>query len=345
MSETNPYRVIGDHLADILEDELFGDMYESTGRNAVSPSLLAMVTIFQFQEKLPDREAAEMVAMRLDWKYALKVPLDHPGFDFSILCDFRQRILEHGKEALIFDTILKKVQALGFIRKRGKQRTDSLAVVGAVRQLSVLETVSETMRTTLVAMAKADPAWVEKAVPAIFREQYAESRPDYKLTADEREAELREAELLKTGQDGFWLLDQVEASAPKEVKELEELQVMRTVWEQRYRWVEGKVAVRDKGVKATERIVTPHDPGVRAGEKRGKKWHGEKAHVTETAEAGEPNFITDVTTGNASGGDAEALPEIRERLAEREAMPGEQYVDSGYVSGKQMAGIELRGSS
>lgn len=338
MSESNPYRVIGDHLADILQDEQFADMYESTGRYAVSPSLLAMVTIFQFQEKVPDREAAEMVAMRLDWKYALHLPLDYPGFDFSILCDFRQRILEHGKEALIFDTILKKVQALGFIKKRGKQRTDSIAVVGAVRQLSILETVSETMRTTLAAMAKTDPAWVEKAVPAIFREQYAESRPDYRLTAEEREAAL-----LQTGKDGYWLLEQVDASAPEGIKDLRELRTMRAVWEQRYHRVEGKVKVREKTIDATKLIVTPHDPGVRAGEKRGKKWHGEKVHVTETAEKGEVNFITDVTTANASSGDGESLGEIREGLAQRDLTPGEQYVDSGYVSGKQIADSEAEG--
>lgn len=337
LANGDPYRVIGDHLADILADGAFADMYEATGRNAVWPSLLAMVTLFQFLEKVPDREAARMVVTRIDWKYALHLELDYLGFDFSILCDFRQRILEHGMEALIFDTILTKVQELGFLKKR-KQRTDSMAVIGAVRTLSVLEAVSETLRTTLAAMAKADSAWLDKAVPASFRERYLESRPDYKMTEKEREAEM-----LKAGQDGFWLLEQVDASAPKEIKALEEVGVMRRVWEQRYHRVEGKVAVREKTVKATELILTPHDPGVRAGEKRGKKWQGEKVHVTETAEKGEVNFITDVTTANASGGDAQALPEIRQKLAQRELMPEEQYVDSGYVSGKQIADSEAEG--
>lgn len=313
-------------------------MYKTTGRQAVWPSLLAMVTLFQFLEKVPDREAARMVVTRLDWKYALHLPLDYLGFDFSILCDFRQRILAHGKEALIFETVLRKVQSLGFLKKRGKQRTDALAVIGAVRQLSVLETVSETLRTALRAMVKAEAGWVDQVVPAVFKDAYADSRSDYKLSEQERGVALQQV-----GQDGFWLLAQIDASASQAVRELAEVGTLRTVWAQRYHRVEGKVAVREQTVSYRELVVSPHDPGVRAGQKRGKQWLGEKVHVTETAEQGEDNFITDVTTANASSGDAEALPEIRQKLAEREATPGEQYVDSGYVSGKQMAESQAAG--
>lgn len=339
MRADNPCRVIGDALADVLSDEQFSEMYQPTGREAVSPSMLAMVTLFQFQEQVPDREAAEMVAVRLDWKYALHLPLDYTGFDFSILCDFRRRILEHGKEALVFEAILEKVKALGFIKKRGKARTDSIAVIGAVRALSILETVSETLRVAVRAIEKADPTWAGREVPASFREQYARMRPEYRLSKEEREAALRQ-----TGRDGFWLLDRIEASAPKEVREAEAVKVMQAVWEQRYDRVEGKVTTREGTADCTELIVTPHDPGVRAGEKRGKKWHGEKAHVTETAEAGKVNFITDVTTAGASSGDGEALPRIREGLARRDLSPPEQYVDAGYVSGKQMTESRAAGT-
>jgi uncharacterized membrane protein len=68
LAPTNPYRVIGEHLADILDDAQFADLYDATGRAAISPSLLALVTLFQFMENIPDREAAEQVVVRLDWK-------------------------------------------------------------------------------------------------------------------------------------------------------------------------------------------------------------------------------------------------------------------------------------
>ncbi len=328
---TNPYRVIGDQLADLLADVQFAALYKETGREAIWPSLLALVTVFQFLENIPDREAAEMVVVRLDWKYALHLPLDYAGFHYSDLCYFRQRVLEQQQEALIFEIILGKLKALGFVKKRVKQRTDSLAVLGAVRHLSVLETVNETLRLTLQTLEKTAPLWVTQTIPTSFCEQYARLRAEYRLTADERATALAQM-----GQDALWLLERIAATAPADVQALEVVTTLRTVWEQRYEQTGETVRLREKTVDCTALIVTPHDPGVRAGEKRGKGWVGEKVHVTETAEPGEPHFLTDVLTGNASGGDATALPEIRDRLAQRDALPDEQYVDSSYISGRQL---------
>ena len=340
---TNLYRIIGDQLADLVRDADFADLYDTRGRHALSPALLALVTVFQFLEDVPDREAAEAVVVRLDWKYALHLPLTYAGFDYTCLCYFRTRLRAHHREAQVFDTILTKVQALGLLKKRGKQRTASITVLGAVRQLSALETVTETLRLAVRALA-ADAVWLEQAVPASFREQYADLRPDYRLTAEEQAALFQQV-----GRDGYWLLDRLD-TAPATLRDLEAVTVLRTVWAQRYTRDAGVVRVRTELVPCTERIVTPHDPGVRAGATRGKKWQGEKVHVTETAEAaaGLPTFITDVTTANASSGDAETLAEIRRQVAARARAPAEQYVDSGYVSGQQLAqsqaaGIELVG--
>ena len=93
----------------------------------------------------------------------------------------------------------------------------------------------------------------------------------------------------------------------------------------------------------TELIRSPHDPGVRLGAKRGKTWIGEKAHVSETAEPGGPNFLTDVTTAPAPSVDSAALPTIREHLAARALTAAEQYVDAGYVSGPQLAQSQAAG--
>ena len=99
----------------------------------------------------------------------------------------------------------------------------------------------------------------------------------------------------------------------------------------------------DGGPACGERIISPHDPGARAGRKRGKGWVGEKVHVTETAEPGGPNFITDVATESAASHDTEALGGIRERLSGRGLLPEEQIVDGGYVSGQQLAASEAAG--
>ena len=136
------------------------------------------MTLFQFRENIPAREAAEQVVVRLAWTYALHLPLEDTGFDFSFLCYFRRRLLEHTQERLVFEQILGKIQALGCVKKRGKQRTDALAVLGAVRPLSALETVTETLRRAVRALAQVAPDWVAREVPASFVEAYAPSRSD-----------------------------------------------------------------------------------------------------------------------------------------------------------------------
>lgn len=344
LPQSNPYRVIGDHLADLLDDAEVAALYEPTGRAALSPALLALVTLFQYMENIPDREAAAQVVVRLDWKYALHLPLDDAGFDFSCLCYFRRRLLEHAAERLVFEQVLGKIQALGFLKKRGKQRTDSLAVLGAVRQLSTLELAWETLRLALRALSEAAPAWGARELPASFVEGYTQRQADYRLSAQEREAVLAQV-----GQDGFWLLERLEApTTPAALREAAAVAVLRTVWAQRFERAEGRVQGRKTTVDCTELIVTPHDPGVRVGEKRGRTWIGEKVHVSETAEPGEPTFLTDVSTASAASVDSAALPQIRARLEERGVLPAEQYVDAGYVSGEQLAqsqqaGIELVG--
>ena len=356
LGEGDPYRVIGEQLADLVGDAEFAELYEPRGRAALSPSLLALVTIFQFLEDLPDREAARQVVVRLDWKYALRLPLGYAGFDFSCLCYFRRRLLEHEQSRLVFEAVLARVRALGFLRKHGKQRTDSLGVVGAVRELSQLELMTEALRLALRALRTADPGWVERAVPAALVAAYLERRSDYRLGAEEREAEL-----LRAGRDAAWLLERLGAEDAAAPRGLAEVRTLAAIWEQRYERADGQVRRRAKTVDCTELIVTPHDPGVRIGQKRGHAWWGDKVHVTETIAEPPPagptapvdpadrvRFITDVTTSPAPSGDGQALAEVRDRLRERDLLPGEQVVDSGYVSGKQLAesaaaGVELVG--
>lgn len=342
LTPDNVYRVIGDHLAEVLRDEQFAGLYERTGRHAIAPSVLALVTLFQHLEQIPDREAAVLVVSRLDWKYALHLPLEDAGFDYSDLCHFRQRLLAHEEERLVFEEVLGAIQRLGFLKKRGKQRTDALAVLGAVRELSERELVSETLRLAVRDLEAADPIWLGQAVNASFREQYAHTRGDYQLSAPERARQL-----LQVGADGYWLLDRL-AQGPAGLRTLPAVTLLGEVWAQHFTRAADQVQVRPHTVPCTELIVTPHDPGVRAGQKRGKRWRGEKVHITETAEPGGPNFLTDVTTSNASSGDTEALPAIRAHLAAQDLLPAEQFVDSGYISGQQLAqsqamGIELVG--
>jgi hypothetical protein len=251
-------------------------------------------------------------------------------------------LLAHAQERRLFDTVLERIRGLGLIKARGKQRTDSIAVLGAVRDLSRLELVWETLRLALGALERAEPLWTQRQVPASFREQYVRRAMDYRLSEAERQTALREV-----GDDGAWLLERL-GEAPAAAGMLEAVQILQAVWTQQYEQQADGVRAREKIVDCPERIVTPHDAGVRLGEKRGKAWIGEKTHVTETAEPDRPNFIIDVTDANASSVDSAALPTIRTQARGRGLLPSEQYVDAGYVTGRQLAesaaeGIALLG--
>src|SRR5512135_3517774 len=100
----------------------------------------------QFAENLSDRQAAEAVRARIDWKYALSLPLNESGFHSSVLSEFRDRLLQGSLESRLLDTFLELCQQRGYLRTRGRQRTDSTHVLGAVKVLNSLELVGETLR-------------------------------------------------------------------------------------------------------------------------------------------------------------------------------------------------------
>ena len=75
LGENNVYRLIGQEIEQMLDEAVLAERYDEEGRPAINPMMLMLVTVFQFLEKLPDRMAAEMAVMRLDWKYALHLPL------------------------------------------------------------------------------------------------------------------------------------------------------------------------------------------------------------------------------------------------------------------------------
>src|SRR5215471_7481103 len=131
-------------LGQLYLDEQFAALFPTRGQPAVSPARLALALVLQYVEGLSDRQAADAVRSRIDWKYALGLELTDPGFDHSVLSEFRARLLSKDAERLLLDTLLLKLYRLGLIKQRGRQRTDSTYVLAAVRRLNRLERVGET---------------------------------------------------------------------------------------------------------------------------------------------------------------------------------------------------------
>jgi len=340
LDDDDPYKLIGDLLYEDYHDEDFADLYHKEGKPAHSPVLLALVLVFQALENLPDRKAARMVEVRDDWKYALHLPFDTDGFDASVLCDFRKRLLVHSAEARIFDQVLIQMQALGLLTPHGIQHSDSLSLYSRARDLGRLELVFETMRYTLRALLKADAEWLRAAIPTEWATRYR-----HHCRAERQSDEERALLTNVIGDDGQHLLDLVDAAdAPEGIKDAHLVSVLRTIWHQQFETIDSHVQFRSNhGIGGGERIETPYDDEARWSEKRGKGWVGYKLQVSETEDADKPHLICDIAVTEATKPDSVALADIQARQQQRQLVPRERYVDSGYVGGNTIAASRLLG--
>ena len=331
----SPYRLVGDKLYETYRDEDYLDLYSPEGKPGLSPVLLGFVTVFQDLEGLSDREAANAVLVRLDWKYALHLPLDYKGFDFSVLSEYRQRLVKHGAEGWLFERLLADLEGLGVLKRHGRQRTDSLAVLTRVRTLNRLELVVETLRVAVREIVALEEEWAQMVLPPSWEERYGE-RCVYERLNEKERAVLQQ----ETGRDGQWLLERLEEeSTPRVVRELDEVKVLREVWAQQYEVKDRReVVFREPGpYDGKTRIQTPHDPEARYSKKRDTEWIGYKVQVTETDDEDMPHLITDIAVTSSVEGDHEALGEIRARQVKRDVLPEERLGDAGYVSGATLA--------
>src|SRR5918997_6438191 len=157
----NPYLTFRDALGPLFQDEDFTALFPPCGQPGLPPWRLAVVTILQFRENLADRQAAEAVRARIDWKYLLGLELTDAGVDFSALSEFRDRLLAGSAEERLLDKLLERCQAQGLLKSRGQQRTDSTHVLAAIRVLNRLELVGETLRAALKELARVAPEWLQ----------------------------------------------------------------------------------------------------------------------------------------------------------------------------------------
>jgi Transposase domain (DUF772) len=127
---------------------------------------------WEFVEGLTDRQAADQVRGRLDWKYALGLALCDPGFDASVLTKFRARLCADGQAERLLTLLLGRLREGGLLVAGGRQRTDATHVHMAVRDLHRLEQVIETLRAALEALAVVAPSWLAGLIPPEWASRY-----------------------------------------------------------------------------------------------------------------------------------------------------------------------------
>ena len=356
---------IRDRLGQWLADEGFAAAFGIRGRPGWAPSRLALVTVLQRAEKLTGRLAAEAVRARLDWKYLLGLSLDDPGFDHTVLAEFRGKVAEAGLERVALDALLERLAAGGLVKAGGKQRTDSTQVIAAVAALNRLELAGESVRAAVEALAAAHPAWLEQRIcVSDWTRRYGTPMTAWRPPA----SQAKQDELaIASARDGYALLEAVcGESSPAWLRELPAVDVLRRVLVQTCtRAITGNgrevIKRREKEPEGDglppghARIASPYDTDARWGVKRDTFWLGYKLHVTETcddeprcgcpgggtgrrghgqdcAAPAFPNLITHVATTDATVTDNQMTGALDDELAGKTLAPGRHYLDSGYLS-------------
>ena len=306
----NLYRELRAEFSTLYDDQLFADLYPPQGRPVeVAPWRLALVMVMQYIEGLTDRQAADAVRRCMDWKYALSLDLTDPGFDFTLLHDFRGHLLDHKPGQRFLDTFLAACNARGWVKARGTQRTDSTHVLAAIHTLHRLECVLEAMHDALNQRSDVSPAWVRQQVPLEWYTRYGLRSDRARLPKD---ASQREALARQVGADGYQLLEWISRpESPPGVCELPALEVLRRIWLQQYDrcTVHGRETLRwrtgDEQPPSAVRIASPYDLEGRDSSKRDTHWVGYRMHLTETCDADHP--------GSHHAGDHDASDDARQR--------------------------------
>src|SRR4051812_42900702 len=265
----NPYLRLRDELGPVFHDADFADLYPRRGQPALPPWKLALVTVMQFAEDLSDRQAADAVRGRIDWKYALGLDLDDPGFRFSALSEFRGRLTAAGAQRTLLDEMLEACKGRGLLKARARQRTDSTHVLAATRDLNRLELVGETLRATLNALATVAPEWLRALSPPEWFDRHGARAEETRLPKGQ-EARSVHAEVI--GTDGYRLLEALRRDAAASwLWQVPAVEVLRRVWLMQFYLDDGRVRWRTAAglAPAGPRVDTPHGAGGALRHQRG----------------------------------------------------------------------------
>ncbi|TDH57126.1 IS1182 family transposase [Dankookia rubra] len=339
-----------DELGSVFDDHRFARLFPGKGQPAKAPWRLALVTLLQFAEELSDRQAADAVRSRIDWKYLLGLPLADAGFDSTVLSEFRSRLVAGASEALLLDAVLEVAVAHRLLKAGGRQRTDSTHVLAATRAINRVECVHETLRHASEVLALAAPTWLPTHTLPHWTEAYGRRAFDERLP---RSAAKRVTWAEQIGVDGHHLLVALDATtAPSWLRQLPAAVMLRRVWLQQFHAGEANVRWRGEreGIPPAARFISsPYDADAHYACKASMTWIGYKVHLSETCDDDMPRLITEVQTTSGPIADGDVTTPIHQALRDKDLLPAQHFVDTGYINAgllvetKRDFGIDLVG--
>ena len=333
LPQGNDYLILRDKIGVIYRDESYAELFEWRGQPAESPGLLSLVIVMQYAEGLTDRQAAEAVGSRIDWKYVLGLEIDAPALPHSLLSDFRKRLLTGGQEQKLFDTLVELLKEQGWFKGHRRQRTDSTHVLAAIRELNRLELVGETLRAALNDLATVAPDWLVGQVEADWFDLYGPRLENYRFPQSQSKRQRLQEQI---GRHGYQLLRAIYAAqAPTWLREIPMVQTLRQLWVQQFYTMGDQVVLRTKAEHGWPPhhclLQSPYDPQARTRTKRDTRWTGYAVHLTETCDPDQPRLITHCETTVATTADGQLTEVIHQALADKALLPQEHLVDTAYV--------------
>jgi len=339
----NLYLQIRDEIGALFHDEDFADLFPTRGQPAYAPWRLALITIFQFIENLSDRAASDAVRARIDWKYALSLALENSGFDSTVLCEFRARLVAGKAQNSLFDKLLDWCRERKMLKARGKQRTDSTHVLAAVRGINRLECVIEAMRNALNAIAKESPEWLHQ----LFQEEWLNRYGSRAINVRIPHSATGRQEFAETvGRDAHALLDAVyHWSDLLEAKDIAAVEILRRIMVQQF-YVNEKAIHWRTGIEGLPPSIifinSPYDLDAHYGKKRQFQWTGYKVYLTETCDEEMPRLITNVETSSAPVADFDLTEPIHQSLEKKNLLPAIHLADTGFVDAELMLAAQTQ---
>lgn len=239
LQENNFYLAVGDRANCLFSGLILDAQREQFSKRIQTMNMLYLVTIFQFIEALPDHLAVDALKLRVDWKFALHLPLNHPGLEPSLLCKFRLWLSkdETGKQNM--QILLSRLSEV--MEETGRQGLcqDVSTVIDSVCQFSRLAKIWETIRQALDAIATHKPEWSKSINLPYWYIRYNRYNPRQQSLHQKVKCEELAAFAQVIGADGISLLRTIADSA--ELEDLPEILELQRVWQEQYEWTEGNL--------------------------------------------------------------------------------------------------------
>ncbi len=252
----NIYLTVGDQLEQLLADVDVARLDPASEQPATTLAVLALVTIFQFVEGLPDRRAIEAIRTRIDWKYALHLPLAYPGLEYSVLCRFRQSVFNDPPAYAVFQQVFNGLAQTGLLRDLDAQRSGGNEVLEVVCAISRLEQLVEAMHAVLEALAAVEPKWLLANTLPHWYERYNKFLTMRVLpNSNDEQVSLAQA----IGKDALYLLEAL-ATGGGDLARLPEVQALQQVWHRQFCWNLSEIEWRlPLCASCTEHTRSSHD--------------------------------------------------------------------------------------